>query len=133
MALAPALRKTSRKHGRRRKSFLFGTQTSAQELALAKPMKCSSKFVAKSSWLTIGKKVTTTTVKIVSKKACSTSTGGSGVTRASTRVLELFGLGSSASGDEPPPPRELPHKHPRKFPPLRKGVPQPSMMKGNFE
>jgi hypothetical protein len=66
------------------------------ELALAKPMKRSNKFVTKSSRLSVVKKATATTIKIAGKKTYSASAGGSGVIRASTCVLDLFGLGSSA-------------------------------------
>jgi hypothetical protein len=97
------LRKTSRKHGRGRKSFLSGTQTSAQELALAKPVKHISKFVVKSSGLTVIEKATAATIKIVGKNLCSTSTGGSGATWASTHALDFFDSGSSVSDDEPTP------------------------------
>jgi hypothetical protein len=44
-------RKTSRKHGRGRKSNHYEAQTSAQELAMAKPVKPTKKFVVASSGL----------------------------------------------------------------------------------
>jgi hypothetical protein len=103
VALAPALRKTFRKRGRGRKSFHSGTQTSAQELPLAKPVKRSNKSVAKSSRLSVAKMAIAVIIKIAGKKMCSTSAGRSGVTQASTHALDLFGSGSSVSHDETTP------------------------------
>jgi hypothetical protein len=48
---ASTLRKTSRKHGHGRKSNHYEAQTSAQELAMAKPVKPRKKFVVASSGL----------------------------------------------------------------------------------
>jgi hypothetical protein len=109
-----------------KKPFDSRAQTSTLEFALAKPVKCSKKFVVKSSGLSIAEKATAATVRVANKKTYSASTGGSGMTRASTRVLDLFGLGSSVSDDETTL-REPPHKRARKFP-LPKVAP-----KGNFE
>jgi hypothetical protein len=94
-------------------------------------VKHSNKFVAKSFGFTIAAKATAATIKIASKKTCSASVGGSGVTRASMHLLELIGSGSSVSDDETTP-RELPRKCPRKFT-LPNGVPKHSVMKGNFD
>jgi hypothetical protein len=124
-------RKTSGKCGHGRKSFDSGTQTSALELALAKPMKRNNKFVTKSSRLSIAEKATDVTIKIVSKKMYSASAGGSSMIRPSTRALDLFGSGSLAYDDETTP-REPPYKRPRKFP-MPKGVLKASVMGGNFE
>jgi hypothetical protein len=71
------------------------------------------------------------TIKVAGKKMHSASVGGSDTIQASTRALDLFGSGSSASHDEMTH-WEPPHKRPRNFP-LPKGVPKPSMSKGNFE
>jgi hypothetical protein len=78
-----------------------------QELAVAKPMKHSNKFVAKSSGLSVAEKATAAIIKIAGRKMCSTFTGGSGVTRASTRALGLFGLGSSSDDETTPGSRPL--------------------------
>jgi hypothetical protein len=128
---APPTRKTSGKRGRGRKSFDSGTQTSMLEVALAKPVKRSNKFIVKSFGLNVVKKATAATVMIADKKTHSASVGGNNVIQASTHVLDLHGLGSSASDDETKP-RELPCKRPRKFL-LPKGVLKPSVMRGNFE
>jgi hypothetical protein len=85
----------------------------------------------KSSRLSVAEKATATTVKIAGKKTHFAFAGGSDVIQASTRVLDLFGSGSSASDDETNL-RELPRKCPRKFS-LPMGVPKPSVMRGNFE
>jgi hypothetical protein len=100
MAPAPASRKTLGKCGRERKSFDSGSQTSTLELVLAKPMKCSNKFVAISSGLSVAKKATAATVKVAGKKMHSASVGGSGTIQALTHALDLFGSGSSVSDDE---------------------------------
>jgi hypothetical protein len=129
--LAPLPRETSGKCGRGRKSFDFGTQTSALEVTLAKLVKRSNKFIAKSSRLIIVEKATAMTIKIAGKKTHSASAGGSDTIQASTRALDLFGSSSSASDDETTP-REPPHKHPRIFV-HPKGVPKSSVMRSNFE
>jgi hypothetical protein len=82
VALEP--RKTFRKRGRGRRSSHSVTQTSAQEFALAKPLKRSTKMT-------------------------STSAAGSGVTCAPKCGLNLFDSSSSASEDGTAPP-ERPQK-----------------------
>jgi hypothetical protein len=62
-ALAPAPRKTLGKRGHVRRSIDSRTQTSALELALAKPMKRSNKFIVKSSGLSVAEKATAATIK----------------------------------------------------------------------
>jgi hypothetical protein len=66
-----------------------GDQTFVQELALAKPLKPSRKFISQSS-----------DVKIGGGKTSSTSACGGGSGRAPAHVLDLFGSGSSASNGE---------------------------------
>jgi hypothetical protein len=75
-------------HGRRSSHSVI--QTSAQELALAKPLKCNVKFVAKSSRLSPTKKDVVAGIEAVAKKMSSTSTTGSGVTHAPKYALNLF-------------------------------------------
>jgi hypothetical protein len=77
-----------------------GDQTSAQELVLAKPLKASQKLSLQSSGLSIIEKTSSANVKISRGRASSTSTGGGGLVQAPTHALDLFDLGSSASGDE---------------------------------
>jgi hypothetical protein len=101
------------------------------EVALAKPVKHSNKFIVKSFGLSVVKKVIAATVMIADKKTHFASVGGNNVIQASTHALDLHGLGSSVSDDETKP-RELPCKRPRNFL-LPKGVPKPSVMGGNFE
>jgi hypothetical protein len=79
-APVPGMSKTSGKWGHGRKLSLSETQTSAQELALVKPIKRSNKFAAKSSRLSPAENASVAGVKVASKKASSTSTGGSGMT-----------------------------------------------------
>jgi hypothetical protein len=70
-----------------------GDQTSAQELALAEPLKQSKKFISHSSG--------------------PSSTGGSGAAQAPARALDLSDSGSSASDGEtanPTPPQKCPRK-----------------------
>jgi hypothetical protein len=55
-ATAPVVRKTSVKQGRGGKSIRSEMRTSPQDLALAKPLKCSMKFAAKSSRLSATEK-----------------------------------------------------------------------------
>jgi hypothetical protein len=98
----PLLRKTLGKRGRGRKPLDSGAQTFAVELTLAKPVKCSKNFVAKSSGFSIAEKAIVVDIRIDGKKTYSTSAGGSGAARAPTRALDLFGSGSSASNDETP-------------------------------
>jgi hypothetical protein len=128
---APTHGKTSGKRGRGIKSFDSGDKTSTLELALAKPVKHSKKFVAKSFGLGVAKKATAATVRITSKKMYTATAGGSDETRAPTRALDLFGSASSASDDETTI-WEPPRKRSSKFP-LSKGAPKPFVMKGNFE
>jgi hypothetical protein len=123
--MAPEPRKTSGKCGCGRKSFDSGSQTSTLELALAKPMKHSNKFVVKSSGLSVAEKAIASTVEVVSKKTHSASAGGRGMIWALMCALDLFGS-SSSSSDNKMTLQEPPHKHP-------KGVLKPSVSKGNFK
>jgi hypothetical protein len=110
-ALALASRKALKKWRGARGSSYSGTHTSTQELALAKPVKPSKKFVAQSSRLNVTKKTSSTNVKIVGKKTYFTCAGGSDATQASARALDLFDSSSSASDGEaaiPAPPRKRP-------------------------
>jgi hypothetical protein len=75
------------------------TQTSAQELALAKPLKHSMKFAAKSSGLSLAEKAVVTGVEAAGKKMFSISATGSGATCAPKRALNLFDSGLSALDD----------------------------------
>jgi hypothetical protein len=86
---ALVVRKTFGKRGRGEKSIHSKTQTSAQELALAKPLKHSMKFAAKSSGLSAVEKASLAGVDAAGKKP--------------KRVLNLFGSDSSVSGSEPVP------------------------------
>jgi hypothetical protein len=86
------------------------TQTSAQELALAKPLKRSTKFAAKSFGLSPAEKASITGVEATGNKMSSTSTTGSDATRAPKRALNLFDSGSSVS-DDGAAPLERPQKH----------------------
>jgi hypothetical protein len=110
------------------------TQTSTQELSLSKPMKPSKNFVAQSSGLSITEKTSSVNIKITGKKTSSTSVGGSNVTQALARALDLFDSGSSASDDEAAilaPPLKRPRKST-----VPKNVPKssgPSTTKGTFE
>jgi hypothetical protein len=104
MGMTPALRKTSKKWGRGRRSSHSGTQTSAQDLALARPMKHSIKFAAKFSELSPTEKASVAGVEAAGKKTSSTFTARSGATCALKCALNLFDIGSSASDDETAPP-----------------------------
>jgi hypothetical protein len=95
---APIAKKVSEKRRRARGLSNSGTQTSMQELALAKPIKTSKKFVVQSSGLSIVEKAFPVGAKIAGKRTSFGSAGGSDAARASGRVLDLFDLGSSASG-----------------------------------
>jgi hypothetical protein len=108
-----------------------GTQTSAEELTLAKSLKPSKKFVAQSSGLSIAEIASPASIRIYRKKASSTSASGSDVTLTLACVLDLFDSGSSSSHGEATL-LALPRKHPRKSPAL-KNAPKPSATKGNFE
>jgi hypothetical protein len=111
-----------------------GDQLSTQELALAKPLKQSKKFVSHSLGLSTTKKTSSATVKIHGGKMSSTFAGRSGAAQALTRALDLFDSGSSASDGETVnlvPPR----KHPRKSL-IPKSAPKPSeahAVKGTLE
>jgi hypothetical protein len=98
--LAPAPRKTSGKWGRGRKSFDSGSQTFVLEVALAEPVKSSSKFIAKSFGLSVVEKATVVSIRTAIKKTHSACVGGSSVIQALTRALYLFDSGSSVSDDE---------------------------------
>jgi hypothetical protein len=125
--VAPAQRKTSGKWGCGRRSSHSETQTSAQELALAKPLKHGTKFAAKSSGLSPAEKASITRVEAASKKTSSTSAAGGSMTRA----LNLFDSGSSASDDSTAPP-EQPQKRSRETP-LSEDVPKSLAVKGILE
>jgi hypothetical protein len=129
--MAPALRKTSRKWGHGRRSSHSGTQTSAQVLALVKPLKCNTKFAANSSRLSPAKKASITGVEAAGKKTSSTFTARSGVTHAPKHALNLFDSGSSASDDETAPSRR-PWKRSRETP-LSGDVPKSLTAKSIFE
>jgi hypothetical protein len=101
--VAPALRKISGKWGRGRRSSHYVTQTSAQEVALAKPFKHSTKFATKSSGLSPAKKASITRFEATAKKMSSASAIGSGATYAPKCALNLFDSGSSTSNDETAP------------------------------
>jgi hypothetical protein len=81
-AVAPALalRKALKEWRCARGSSHSETQTSVQELALAKPMKPSKKFVAQSSGLNITEKTSSTNLHIAGKKTSSASSGRSDMT-----------------------------------------------------
>jgi hypothetical protein len=114
-----ALRKTSRKHKHHRKSSYPRAQTSTQELALAKPLKRSTKFVVESSGLNPAK-----------QKTSFAPAGGSGATRALKRALDLFGSDSLASDAKASPPEQS-QKRPREFS-ILKDIPKSSSAKGAF-
>jgi hypothetical protein len=121
---ASAPKKTTKKQKRMKGSSRLADRTSAQELALAKPLKHSQKFSSQPLGLGITKKTSSMNVKISGGKTSMTSTGGGGVDRAPTCTLVLFDSGSSASDGEAaaPVPRR---KCPWKSPPL-KAIPKPS-------
>jgi hypothetical protein len=119
------------KWGHRRRSSHSAVQTSVQELALAKPLKHSSKLATKSSGLSVAERAFVAGVKTGSKKMSSSFTDGSGMTPALTHALNLFDLDSSASDDENAPP-EPPWKHLRGSP-RPKDMPKSSATKGTFE
>jgi hypothetical protein len=99
-AQAPAPKKATEKHKRVKGASHSGDQTYAQELALAKPKKQSKKIISQSSGLSVAEKSSSLTIKISGGKTSSTSTDRGGMSRALTRVLDLFDSGSSASDDE---------------------------------
>jgi hypothetical protein len=95
----------------------FGTQTSAQELALAKPLKCSMKFAARSSELSATEKTSLARVNDAGKKP--------------KHALDLFGSDSSASdGDAVP--FKRPQKRPRESS-ISKEMPKPPPTGGKFD
>jgi hypothetical protein len=124
---APALRKIAGKQGCGRRLSHSETQTSAQELALAKSLKHSSKFAAKSSSISTAERASVASVKVVGKKMSSTCAGGSVAAHALTRVLNLFDSASDNKNAPSEPPRKRLSKSP-----LAKGVRKPSMTKGNL-
>jgi hypothetical protein len=129
MVLAP--RKSFEKHGRGRKSSCLGAQTSARELALAKPLKPSKKFAMKSSRRSPTEKASTSGVEAASKKMFSTSTGRSSTTRALKHALNLVGSDSSASDGETAP-LERPSKRSKETP-LAMDITKSSTLKGFFD
>jgi hypothetical protein len=90
-----------------------GTQTSTQELALAKPVKASKKFITQSSGLSIAEKTSPTDARVVRKRMSSISAGGSDAAPAPAHAPYLFGSGSSSSNGEAAP-QAPPQKCPRK-------------------
>jgi hypothetical protein len=70
------------------------------EVALAEPVKSSSKFIAKSFGLSVVEKATVVSIRTAIKKTHSACVGGSSVIQALTRALYLFDSGSSVSDDE---------------------------------
>jgi hypothetical protein len=100
-APAPAPRKTLEKWKHVRGLSQSGTQTSMQELALAKTVRPSKKFTIQSSWLSIAEKTSSANVKGAGKKTSSASAGGSDATHTWTHILDLFDSSSSASDSEP--------------------------------
>jgi hypothetical protein len=89
--VAPAVKKTSRKRGRGKKSTRTETHTSAQELTSAKPLGCGKKFSTRSFGLS------------VVEKASLVGIGATG--RKPKRVVNLFGSNSLASDHESASPR----------------------------
>jgi hypothetical protein len=67
---APAARKASIKRGCGRKSVRSKTRTSAQELALAKPLGRSKKFTAKSSGLGVAEKASLARISAAVENQC---------------------------------------------------------------
>jgi hypothetical protein len=90
-------------HGRRSSHSV--TQTSTQELALAKPLKHSMKFVAKSSRHSPTEKASVAGVEAACKKMSSTFAARSGVTHAPKCALNLFDSSSLASNVKIVPPK----------------------------
>jgi hypothetical protein len=131
MRMALALRKTSGKWGHGRRSSHSVTQASAQELALAKLLKCSMKFVAKSSGFSLAEKASVAGVEAAGKKMSSTSLAGSATTCAPKHALNLFDSGSLASDDETDPPKQ-PRKHSRETS-LSEDVPKSLVAKSTYE
>jgi hypothetical protein len=115
---APVPNKATEKRKCMKGSSRSGHQTSAQELALAKPLKQSRKFSSQSSGLSIIEKLPPRMLKLAGGKTSSTSAGGGGAGRDLSCALDLFDSGSSASNGEVLTP--VPHrKHPQKSPPSK--------------
>jgi hypothetical protein len=131
MGVAPTLRKTSRQWGRGRISSHFVTHTSTQELALAKSLKHSTKFAAKSSRHSPTEKASITRIEVAGKKMSSTFMARSGVARDPKCVLNLFDSGSPVSDDDTAPP-EQPQKCSWE-PSLSEDVPKSLVAQGIFE
>jgi hypothetical protein len=115
--IALVVRKASGKRGHGGNSIRSGTLTSTQELALAKPLKCSTKFVARSSGLSAVKKASLARVNAASKKP--------------KRVLDLFGSNSIASDGEAVP-SERPQKCPQESSILKEEL-KPPPAGGKFD
>jgi hypothetical protein len=116
-ATAPVVRKTSIKQGHGGKSIRSEMWTSPQDLALDKPLKCSTKFAAKSSGLSATEKASFVGVDSAGKKP--------------KRVLNLFGSDLSVSNCE-----AVPSKRPQKCPwesSISKEVPKPPPAGGKFD
>jgi hypothetical protein len=108
VAQAPALKKATEKWKHAKGSSCSRDQTSAQELALAKPLKQRRKFVSQSSGLSITEKTSFANVKISGAKTSLTSVGGGGEGQALAHALDLFDSDSSASDGEVAAP--VPHR-----------------------
>jgi hypothetical protein len=124
-------KRASEKWRRPRWSSCPETQTSTQELTLAKPLKSSKKFVAQPSGLSIAENASPASIKISRKKVSSTSAGGSDAALALAHALDLNDSGSSASDGEAAllaPPRKRPKRSP-----APKNAPKSSVAKGNFK
>jgi hypothetical protein len=130
MRMAPALRKTFKKWGHGRRFSHSRTQTSAQELALAMPLKCSTKFATKASGLSPAEKASIAGVEATGKKTSSAFVARNGMTRAPKHSLNLFDSGSSVSDDETS--LERPRKCSQETP-LSGVVPKSLVAKGIFE
>jgi hypothetical protein len=93
-----------------------GDQASAHKLALARALKPSKKFSSGSSGLSLAEKASAAHVWIRGGKKSLPRLGVSGA-GMSSKALDLFGSGSSASKDEaavPAPRRKRPLKSPPK-------------------
>jgi hypothetical protein len=92
-----------------------GDQASTQELTLARAPKLSKNFSSGSLVLSLAEKSSAANVGIRGRKKSLPQTGVSGM-GTSSKALDLFGSGSSASEDEAIAP--VPHrKHPQMSPP----------------
>jgi hypothetical protein len=99
-ALVLAPKRASEKWKCRGGSSRSGTQTSTQELALAKPVKASKKFITPSSGLSTAEKTSPIDARVVGKRMSSISAGGSDTALAPAHAPYLFGSGSSSSNGE---------------------------------